>query len=88
MLKGQDFNIIYGRPPNFCEDCGDMLDFELIEEDRIICQRCGGAVLIKNITQHEIETVDTYTTSKDWKDKLENIYKEEKQLQRPTVKYY
>jgi DNA-directed RNA polymerase subunit M/transcription elongation factor TFIIS len=82
-----DFNSLYGRPPNFCEDCGDLLDFELIKDDRIICQRCGGAVDIANIIKHEVHTVDTYATSKEWKDKLENIHKEEKELQRPKVKF-
>jgi hypothetical protein len=84
MIEG-DFNTLYGRPPNFCEDCGDLLDFELIENNRIICQRCGGAVLIETIISHEVKTKDTYNTSKEWKNKLENIHREEQDLQRPTV---
>lgn len=84
-----DFNEIYNRPPNFCNDCGDLLDFEIITEDSILCSRCGGTMPIDVITNHLIETRDTYSTSKQWKNKLEN--KEDKlrasqKLIRPTVR--
>ena len=25
-----NFNEIFNRPPTFCEDCGELLDFEII----------------------------------------------------------
>jgi DNA-directed RNA polymerase I subunit RPA12 len=68
-----DFNKIFERPPNFCPECGDLLDFELIVNDMVICQKCGGEMCISNITNHHIETSDEYTTSKDWVNKLKNV---------------
>jgi hypothetical protein len=35
-----NFNQLYSRPPNFCECCGEMLDFNVIVKDRIKCQKC------------------------------------------------
>lgn len=36
----QNFNDLYFRPPNFCECCGEMLDFHVIVKDKIKCQKC------------------------------------------------
>ena len=44
-----NFNNIYSRPPNFCGDCGDLLDFNVIGEEYIKCQRCDGEILIVSI---------------------------------------
>ena len=85
MIEDNSFNRVFHRPPNFCYDCGDLLDFELIRDNNIICQKCGGEVSIDSVTSHEVRTTDTYTYSKDWKDKLENINQEKLTLQRQTV---
>jgi DNA-directed RNA polymerase I subunit RPA12 len=84
----EDFNNIFYRPPNFCADCGDMLDFEIIENDMVLCQKCGGEVSVESITNHKIETVSYYHNSKDWMNKLANIedkFKVKQSLQRQTV---
>jgi hypothetical protein len=85
MIEDNSFNRVFHRPPNFCYDCGDLLDFELIKDNNIICQKCGGEVSIDSVTSHEVRTTDKYTYSKDWKDKLENINQEKLTLQRQTV---
>jgi len=43
-----NFNNLYSRPPNFCEDCGDLLDFNKLNSEFIICQRCDGEIPIVN----------------------------------------
>ena len=83
-----DFNDIYLRPPNFCNDCGDLLDFEIILNENIICSKCGGSLELKTITEHSVITKDVYLNSKEWKNKLDN--KEDKlkisqKIIRPTV---
>ncbi len=43
-----NFNQLYSRPPNFCECCGEMLDFNVIVNDRIKCQKCEDEMPIVN----------------------------------------
>ena len=69
----QDFNTRFERPPIFCGECGDLLDFEIITEFNVVCQKCEGEVEIDNITNHYTETIDSYHTSKTWMNKLANI---------------
>jgi DNA-directed RNA polymerase subunit RPC12/RpoP len=45
MSENINFNELYERPPNFCDDCGDLLDFEIIKNNYIKCQRCDGKIL-------------------------------------------
>ena len=83
-----DFNDIFYRPPNFCEDCGDMLDFELIESGMVLCQKCGGEKEIDSITNHHVETINYYHNSKDWMHKLNNTedkFLKKQDLTRQTV---
>ena len=68
----KNFNEIFSRPPTFCPDCGDLFDFEIIQNNFIICQRCGGKTSIENIKNHCIETEDTYQEYKIWVGKLKN----------------
>jgi len=42
----KNFNNLFSRPPNFCEDCGDLLDFEIVGKEYITCQRCDGQISI------------------------------------------
>ena len=72
-FEENDFNNIFARPPIFCNYCGDMLDFELIVNKNVICQKCFGETLIDNIASHQIITTDTYSKSKLWVNKLKNI---------------
>jgi hypothetical protein len=89
MIEENNFNKVFHRPPNFCIDCGDMLDFELIKDNNIICQKCGGEVSVESVTSHEVRTTDIYTQSKDWIDKLDNIGGHEKlTLKRQTVNIF
>ena len=30
MVIESNFNEVFNRPPTFCEDCGELLDFEII----------------------------------------------------------
>lgn len=83
-----NFNNVFARPPNFCLDCGDLFDFEIIQNDVVMCQKCGGEVSIYKITNHNIETVDEYHTSKEWMNKLtnkEDKFKVKQKLKRQTV---
>lgn len=87
-IDSRDFNKLYSRPPNFCEECGDLLDFQLIFQSDVICQRCGNKTPVEIITNHLIETKDFYHNSKEWKDKLQNIedkLKVKQELVRSTV---
>jgi DNA-directed RNA polymerase I subunit RPA12 len=67
-----DFNELFYRPPTFCVECGEMLDFEVISSNNVRCQQCGGETSLDNIKNHYIETVDKYDTSKTWMNKLKN----------------
>ena len=67
-----DFNELFYRPPTFCEECGELLDFEVIKGDNVKCQKCGGETSLENIKNHCIETVDSYEFSKIWVNKLRN----------------
>lgn len=90
-LYTSSFNKIYERPPNFCEECGEMLDFNLIKNNCIICQKCGGRVMIDNILAHEVITTDYYSNSKEWISKLKNVQDKmliRQELQRTTVFYF
>jgi hypothetical protein len=80
----ENFNDIFGRPPNFCDVCGELLDFELIREDSVECQKCGGLTLIESIIKHEVETVEIYENCKEWMNKLKN--KEDKLKAKQTIK--
>lgn len=91
MHNQNDFNDVFCRPPNFCFDCGEILDFELIKNNCIICQKCGGEVSIENIISHEEETRDYYTNSKEWVNKLTNVedkMRTKRELERKTVNFY
>ena len=59
--------------PVFCQTCGDMLDFEVIKADKVICQRCGSGIGTKEISTYIEKTTSSYYGYKDWKNKLENI---------------
>jgi DNA-directed RNA polymerase I subunit RPA12 len=88
MIIDQDFNEIFFRPPNFCGDCGEMLDFELIQNNNVQCQKCGGEVSVESITNFNIKTVNEYQNSREWMNKLANIedkFKAKQKLQRQTV---
>ncbi len=83
-----DFNEIFSRPPNFCGECGEMLDFEKITDNLIMCQKCGGEVEIENVTNHSVETTNYYHNSKDWMNKLANVedkFRKHQTLKRQTV---
>ena len=83
-----NFNTIFHRPPNFCQECGEMLDFEIIKHNLVLCQKCGGEVEVEAITTHQVQTVNFYHNSKDWKNKLANIedkYKTHQTLKKQTV---
>ena len=67
-----DFNDLFYRPPNFCIDCGDLLDFEIINNNNVKCQKCGGETSLDNIKNHVIETEEKYEFSKIWVNKLKN----------------
>ena len=86
--EGNDFNNLYSRPPNFCEECGDLLDFQVIQQNEVYCQRCGNKTSVELITSHSIQTKDEYHYSKEWKDKLQNTedkLKAKQELIRSTV---
>jgi DNA-directed RNA polymerase I subunit RPA12 len=68
----QEFNQLFYLPPNFCIDCGDLLDFEIINNNSVKCQKCGGETELDNIKNHYIETNDKYELSKIWMNKLKN----------------
>ena len=68
----EDFNDKFYRPPNFCLQCGDLLDFELISSDCVKCQKCGGESSLDAIKNHYITTDDIYDYSRDWMNKLMN----------------
>ena len=68
----QEFNQLFNRPPNFCIDCGELLDFEIINNNFVKCQKCGGETELDNIKNHYIETNDKYESSKIWMNKLKN----------------
>ena len=72
MKDEQEFNQLFYRPPNFCLDCGDLLDFEIINNNSVKCQKCGGETKLDNIKNHYIETYDKYESSKIWMNKLKN----------------
>ena len=72
MKDEQEFNQLFYRPPNFCLDCGDLLDFEKINNNSVKCQKCGGETKLDNIKNHYIETYDKYESSKIWMNKLKN----------------
>ena len=72
MKDEQEFNQLFYRPPNFCIDCGDLLDFEIINNNSVKCQKCGGETELDNIKNHYIETNDKYELSKIWMNKLKN----------------
>jgi hypothetical protein len=44
----KNFNDFYYRPPNFCESCGEMLDFQIIVNNRVKCQKCEDEMPIVN----------------------------------------
>lgn len=67
-----DFNNKFYRPPNFCLECGELFDFEVIQSDKVICQRCGGETKLETIKTHCIETDDLYDSSREWMDNLKN----------------
>ena len=47
--ENKNFNDLYFRPPNFCENCGEMLDFHVIIKDKIKCQKCEEEMpIVKN----------------------------------------
>lgn len=83
-----DFNSIFYRPPNFCQECGEMLDFEIIKNEYVSCQKCGGEVEVEAITNHHVETINYYHNSKDWMNKLANVedkFKKHQHLKKQTV---
>ena len=65
-----NFNEIFNRPPTFCEDCGELLDFEIITNNNVICQKCGGEKPLEKIKNHFIESVEKFELSKIWMNKL------------------
>ena len=71
-----DFNDVFNRPPNFCVDCGQLLDFELINNFSVKCQKCGGETSLDTIKNHYIESSETFELSKLWMNKLK--HKEDK----------
>lgn len=73
MIDQNDFNSIFFRPPNFCAECGEMLDFEIVENGMVQCQKCGGEASVEEITTHNTETESLYHNSKEWMNKLANI---------------
>ena len=78
------FNEAFNRPPTFCEDCGELLDFEIITNDNVRCQKCGGETPLENIKNHYIESEEKFEMSKEWMNKLKN--KEDKLRQEQKVK--
>ena len=71
-MSKTDFNELFYRPPTFCDECGELLNFEIFTGDKVKCQRCGGEKSLENIKNHYIETTDKYETSKVWVNKLKN----------------
>ena len=67
-----DFNDVFNRPPNFCVDCGQLLDFELINNFSVKCQKCGGETPLDAIKNHYIESNETFEFSKLWMNKLKH----------------
>lgn len=80
----EDFNDLFFRPPSFCDECGELLDFEIIKKNNIICQKCGGEIPLDVIREHFIQTKDTYEQSRVWVNKLKN--KEDKLRAQQKVK--
>ena len=72
MSGSLDFNELFYRPPTFCIDCGELLNFEIFNGDNVKCQQCGGETSLENIKNHCIETSDKYEFSKVWVNKLKN----------------
>ena len=79
-----DFNDIFNRPPTFCEECGNLLDFEIINNYSVKCQKCGGETPLSNIKNHTIESTEKFELSKLWMSKLKN--EEDKLRQEQKVK--
>ena len=79
-----NFNEIFNRPPTFCEDCGELLDFEIIINNNVRCQKCGGETPLENIKDHFIESEEKFELSKEWMNKLKN--KEDKLRQEQKAK--
>lgn len=87
-MIGNDFNSLFHRPPNFCSDCGNLMNFEIIKDNYVICQVCGNNTLVDQITNHVVEVKSEYNYSKAWKNKLHNIEdkkKKKQELVRTTV---
>ena len=74
MIVESTFNDVFNRPPTFCEDCGELLDFEIIINNNVRCQKCGGETPLGNIKNHFIESEEKFEMSKEWMNKLKNIY--------------
>ena len=51
-----NFNEIFNRSTTFCEECGELLDFEIINNYNVKCQKCGGETPLENIKNHFIES--------------------------------
>ena len=66
------FNEAFNRPPTFCEVCGELLDFEIINSKSVKCQKCGGETPLENIKNHFIESEEKFEFSKEWMNKLKN----------------
>ena len=84
MVIESTFNDVFNRPPTFCEDCGELLDFEIITNNGVKCQKCGGETPLENIKNHFIESEEKFEMSKEWMNKLKN--KEDKLRQEQKVK--
>ena len=67
-----NFNDIFNRPSTFCEECGELLDFEIINNYNVKCQKCGGETPLENIKNHFIESEEKFESSKLWMNKLKN----------------
>ena len=83
-----DFNELFYRPPTFCVDCGELLHFEIINNNNVLCQKCGGETSLENIKNHVIETEDKYEFSKIWVNKLKNRedkLREERKTERTII---
>ena len=79
-----NFNDVFNRPPTFCEECGELLDFEIINNYSVKCQKCGGETPLENIKNHFIESEEKFELSKLWMNKLKNT--EDKLRQEQKVK--
>lgn len=75
--------------PIFCQTCGDMLDFQIIRNNKVTCQKCGDEIPVETISEHKEETHSQYTSYKDWKNKLDNTedkFKKSQEVVKSTIR--